>query len=151
MSEEYNTFDHEDDQHLVDVSSLDFTGMAMMMTQQLGVTVSEETLKLVMIQSVSMRPNLSGRTMVLVRNTESLTTMTSVGNNFSEEIRDSMSHIINLQPAQVMGIINDTMPEGNDENSNAGVDETTGFVMDVNNHDDAIMGLHRLMETRVRS
>lgn len=67
------------DQQLVDVRSLDYTGMASTLSQQIGAPVSETALKTLILKCC--RANLSGSTMVLVQNSESMTTMTSADNN----------------------------------------------------------------------
>lgn len=80
---ELNNAADDDDHQLVDVNSLDYTGIASTLAQQLGVPVSEDLLKSAFSRNIKTRANLSGRTMVLVDNEESLTTMTSVDNNSS--------------------------------------------------------------------
>jgi hypothetical protein len=61
------------DGQMVEVSSLDYPGIASMMTQQLGALVSEHTMKFIISQNVMKEQNLSGRTMVLLQNEDSLT------------------------------------------------------------------------------
>jgi hypothetical protein len=77
-----------EDRQLVEVSSWDFHGMASLLTHRLQVTVSEDALKSVFSQTHSLRCNLSGTTMVLVQNEESMTTMTSESNNCTTSVRN---------------------------------------------------------------
>lgn len=110
---EFN-YDDDENRQLVDVCSLDFTNMASMMTQQLGVPVSEDTLKSVFCHNVSLRPNLSGRTMIMIPNEESLTTMTSVGNNCTRSVNDPIVNNFNYDGDTP------TLHEDNEDNLNTG-------------------------------
>lgn len=79
--------DDDEEKQLVDLSLLDYSGMASMMTLLLGVEVNATTMLSVVARNVVTHENLSGRTMLLEQKEDTLTTMTPVDALFSTTIR----------------------------------------------------------------
>lgn len=137
-----NKADNEDKQ-LIDVSSLDVPGMASMMTHQLGIPVSEHFVKSIISQNVTKKTNLSGKTMVLDQNEDSMTTMTPVDFNCSTSIRNAATVTNNCSTS-----ITNMAPDDHSNNCPTSGDIQCGFQdseddsdnivhMDCDNYDDA--------------
>jgi hypothetical protein len=82
----------EDDRQIVDLRSLDYSGMASMMSLQLGVSVTEEAMQAVVAKNIPTRENLSGKTTVVVQSEDTLTTMTAVDRNYSTTVSNPCRH-----------------------------------------------------------
>jgi hypothetical protein len=124
---------HNEDRQLIEVSSLDFHGMASILSQRLQVTVSEDALKSVFSQTHPLRRNFAGTTMVLVQNEESLTTMTSLSNNCSTSVRN-MAQADMVQNHASSNIGTTSLPEGNGNSDT--FHDNTNYTSDDNNDGD---------------
>lgn len=96
--------DNEDDERqVVEVNSFDFPAMASILTQHFGITASAYALKSAFQQTAVARANLTGTTMLLVQNDESMTTMTSVDNNCSMTIKNPAVEDLGLNQREASG------------------------------------------------
>jgi hypothetical protein len=130
-TELWNEDDEDDVRQVVEVNSFDFPAMASILTQHFGITATPFALKSAFKQTASTQANLTGRTMLVVQNDESMTTMTSVDNNCSITIRNTAMGETVLNHRSIVEDMTSLREASENESENI-INEPTSFNLDDN-------------------